>query len=76
VERIATGCTAFIVHALRNPGWGGLTARGIWAFPPVARAVHMRLSEDLRHAIEQRRLASVSTEIRFDIVVGVVLIRI
>jgi len=76
VERIATGCTAFIAHALRNPAWGALTARGIWAFPPVARAVHMRLSEDLRHAIEQRRLASVSTEIGFDIVVGVVLIRI
>jgi hypothetical protein len=33
----------------------------------------VRLSEDLRHAIEQRRLVSISTEVGFDIVVGVVL---
>ena len=73
VERIATGCTAFIAQALRDPAWGGLTARGIWAFPQVAKAVHARLSEDLRQAIEQGRLATISAEVGFDIVVGVVL---
>jgi len=74
VERIATGCTAFIAQALRDPAWGGLTARGIWAFPPVAKAVHVRLSEDLHHAIQQGRLASVTAEVGLDIVVGVVLL--
>jgi AcrR family transcriptional regulator len=73
VERIATGCTAFILQALRNPAWGGLTARGVWAFPPVAAVAHTRLSEDLRHAIESRRLASISVEVGFDVVVGIVL---
>jgi AcrR family transcriptional regulator len=73
VERIANGCAAFITQALRNPAWGGLTARGIWAFPAVAKAVHTRLDEDLRCAIAEKRLASISAEVAFDIVVGVVL---
>ena len=73
VERIATGCTAFIAQALRNPAWGGLTARGLWAFPPVANVVHIRLCEDLHSANEQGRLAPISAEVGFDIVVGIVL---
>ena len=73
VERIASGCMAFVAQALRDPVWGALSARGIWACPPVARAVSSRLSEDLHHAIEQGRLAAISAELGFDIVVGVVL---
>jgi AcrR family transcriptional regulator len=73
VERIASGCMAFVAQALRDPAWGALSARGIWACPPVARAVSSRLSEDLHHAIEQGRLAAISAELGFDIVVGVVL---
>jgi len=73
VEKIANGCAAFITQALRNPTWGGLTARGIWAFPAVAKAVQARLDEDLRCAILTRRLASIPAEVAFDIVVGIVL---
>jgi hypothetical protein len=73
VERIATGCAAFIRQALHDPAWGGLAARGVWAFPAVATAARKRLSEDLRAAITQGRIAPVSAEVGFDIAVGSVL---
>jgi AcrR family transcriptional regulator len=67
VERIATGCAAFIRQALHDPAWG------VWAFPAVATAARKRLSEDLRAAIAQGRIAPVSAEVGFDIAVGSVL---
>jgi AcrR family transcriptional regulator len=73
VERIATGCAAFIRQALHDPAWGGLAARGVWAFPAVATAARKRLSEDLRAPIAQGRIAPVSAEVGFDIAVGSVL---
>src|SRR3984957_6670085 len=73
VERIATGCAAFIRQALHDPAWGGLVARGVWAFPAVATGARKRLSEDLRAAIAQGRIAPVSAEVGFDIAVGSVL---
>jgi hypothetical protein len=73
VERIATGCAAFIRQALHDPAWGGLAARGVWAFPAVATGARKRLSEDLRAAIAQGRIAPVSAEVGFDIAVGSVL---
>jgi AcrR family transcriptional regulator len=73
VERIATGCAAFIRQALHDPAWGGLAARGVWAFPAVATAARKRLSEDLRAAIAQRRIAQISAEVGVDIAVGIVL---
>jgi AcrR family transcriptional regulator len=73
VERIATGCAAFIRQAVHDPAWGGLAARGIWAFPAVATSARKRLSDDLRTAIAQGRMAPVSAEVGFDIAVGSVL---
>ena len=73
LERIATGCTAFIRQALYDPAWGGLTARGVWAFPAVATVARKRLSEDLRAAIARGRIAPVSAEVGFDIAIGIVL---
>jgi len=73
VERIATGCAAFITQALHDSAWGGLTARGVWAFPTVATTARKRLSEDLCAAIAQGRIAPISTEVGFDIAVGIVL---
>ena len=73
VERIATGCAAFIRQALHDPAWGGLAARGVWAFPAVVTAARKRLSDDLRAAIAQGRIAPVSAEVGFDIAVGSVL---
>jgi AcrR family transcriptional regulator len=73
VERIATGCAAFIRQALQDPAWGGLTARGVWAFPAVATAARKRLGEDVRAAIAQGRIAPISAEVGFDIAVGIVL---
>lgn len=72
LERIATGSATFIALALRDPAWGGLIARGIWAFPTVAGAARRRLNEDLQQAAAQGRLAAISHEAGFDIVVGVV----
>ena len=72
LERIATGSATFVAQALRDPAWGGLIARGIWAFPAVAAAARLRLSEDLRQAADQGRLAAISQEAGFDIVVGIV----
>jgi AcrR family transcriptional regulator len=73
VERIATGCAAFIRQALCDPAWGGLAARGVWALPAVAAAARARLNEDLRAAIAQGRIAKISAEVGFDIAVGIVL---
>jgi hypothetical protein len=46
---------------------------GVWAFPAVATAARKRLSDDLRAAIAQGRMAPVSAEVGFDIAVGSVL---
>ena len=73
VEGIAAGCAAFIDKAQRNPTWGALIAHGLWAFPTVAFAARERLTEDLRRAQSQDRLASFSEEVGFDLVVGVVI---
>jgi len=73
VEGIAAGCAAFIDEAQRNPPWGALIAHGLWAFPTVAFTARERLTEDLRRAQSQDRLASFSEEVGFDLVVGVVI---
>lgn len=73
VERIAMGSLAFIRQAKQDPAWGGLAARGVWAFPTVASAARKQLSEDLRLAGSQGRLTLISAEVGFDIVIGIVL---
>jgi AcrR family transcriptional regulator len=73
VERIAMGSLAFIRQAQQGPAWGGLAARGVWAFPTVASAARKQLSEDLRLAGSQGRLTLISAEVGFDIVIGIVL---
>jgi AcrR family transcriptional regulator len=73
VERIASGSLAFIRQAQQDPAWGGLAARGVWAFPTVASAARKQLSADLRLAGSQGRLTLISAEVGFDIVIGIVL---
>jgi AcrR family transcriptional regulator len=73
VERIASGSLAFIRQAQQDPAWGGLAARGVWAFPTVASAARKQLGADLRLAGSQGRLTLISAEVGFDIVIGVVL---
>src|SRR5580704_14569850 len=36
VERIASGCGAFVGEALSNPAWGALVARGVLSMPNIA----------------------------------------
>jgi AcrR family transcriptional regulator len=73
LERITMGCMAFIEHALRDPAWGGLAARGIWAFPTVAQAARRRLADDLADAVRLGRTPVIKAEVGFDLVVGTVL---
>ena len=73
VGRIAAGCAAFISEAQRDPGWGALIARGAWDFADVACAARERLKANLRLAQKEGRLASISIEVGFDLVFGVVI---
>jgi hypothetical protein len=73
IERFAAGCAAFIREALRHPAWGCLVARGAWALPSVGGAARASLSEDLRQAEAKGRLETMTVELSFDIVVGLVL---
>jgi AcrR family transcriptional regulator len=73
VARIAVGCAAFISQAQRDPAWGVLITRGACAFPAVASAARERLKTNLRLAQCEGRLASISNEVGFDLVFGVVL---
>jgi AcrR family transcriptional regulator len=73
VERIAAGCAAFIGEAQRDPAWGALIARGAWDFANVAFAARERLKINLQHAQREGRLASLSTEVGFDLVFGIVI---
>jgi AcrR family transcriptional regulator len=71
--KIAIGCLNYIERARREPGWGALAARGIWAFPNVAQEARRRLTEDLDAAAAQDLRAPIKAEIAFDLVVGPVL---
>jgi AcrR family transcriptional regulator len=73
VGRIAAGCAAFISEAQRDPAWGALIARGAWDFANVACAARERLKTNLRLAQKEGRLASISIEVGFDLVFGVVI---
>jgi AcrR family transcriptional regulator len=73
VGRIAAGCAAFISEAQRDPAWGALIARGAWDFADVACAARERLKANLRLAQKEGRLASISIEVGFDLVFGVVI---
>jgi AcrR family transcriptional regulator len=73
VGRIAAGCAAFISEAQRDPAWGALIARGAWDFGNVAHAARERLKANLRLAQKEGRLASISIEVGFDLVFGVVI---
>jgi AcrR family transcriptional regulator len=72
VARIAVGCAAFIGEAQRDPAWGVLIAGGAYAFPAVASAARERLKANLLLAKGEGRLASISSEVGFDLVFGVV----
>jgi AcrR family transcriptional regulator len=73
VARIAVGCVAFIGEAQRDPAWGVLIAGGAYAFPAVASAARERLKANLLLAQGEARLASISSEVGFDLVFGVVI---
>ena len=60
LERIAAGCGAFINHALHNPVWAALIARGAAAMPGIARVARGRLNEDIRRAAATGRLHDVA----------------
>ena len=72
VARVAVGCVAFIGEAQRDPAWGVLIAGGAYAFPAVASAARERLKANLLLAQGEGRLASISSEVGFDLVFGVV----
>ena len=72
LERIASGCFAFIHQALLNPEWGNLVARAASALPTVGRAARENLAEDLRRAVRQKRIAATSPELGAAIVTGIV----
>lgn len=71
--KIAIGCLNYIERARCEPGWGALAARGIWAFPSVAREARLRLTEDLEAAAATGPRVPIRIEIAFDIILGSVL---
>ena len=72
LERIASGCFAFIQQALLSPVWGNLIARAASALPTVGRVARENLAEDLRQAVLQKRITAASPELSAAIVTGIV----
>ena len=73
IERIAAGCGAFIVQALRNPAWGSLVAHSAAAMPSVAGVARKRLKEDIDRAARDGQLNGVTPDLAFDFANGIVL---
>ena len=73
VERIAAGCGAFIVQALRDPAWGALVAHSAAAMPGVASIARSRLKEDIARAAQNGQLGGVTADLAFDFATGIVL---
>jgi AcrR family transcriptional regulator len=73
IERIATGCGAFVGEALSNPAWGALVARSALSMPNVALSARERLIEDLGRAAASGRLGDVTPELAFEFASGIVL---
>jgi AcrR family transcriptional regulator len=73
VERIAAGCGAFIVEALRDPAWGALVAHSASAVPGVASIARNRLKEDIDRAAQNGQLGGVTTDLAFEFATGIVL---
>ena len=72
VERIAAGCGAFIVQALRDPAWGALVAHSAAAMPGVASIARSRLKEDIDRAAQNGQLGGVTAYLAFDFATGIV----
>ncbi len=70
IERIATGCGAFINQAMRDPVWAVLIVRAA-ARPGVARVARRRLNEDIRRAAASGRLHDVAPEIAFEFTIAI-----
>lgn len=72
IERIASGCGAFIAQALRDPPWGALVAHSAAAVPNVAAIPRKRLKEDIDRAARGGQLG-VTAELAFDFANAIVL---
>jgi AcrR family transcriptional regulator len=73
VARLAGGCFAFIRQALLDPEWGALVARAAWTLPTVGRAARENMTDDLRRALLEERIAAISLELGAALVLGAVL---
>jgi AcrR family transcriptional regulator len=73
LERIAAGCGAFVVQALRDPAWGALVAHSAAAMPSVAGVPRKRLREDIDRAVRNRQLNGVTADLAFDFANAIVL---
>ncbi len=73
LERIAAGCGAFIVQALRDPAWGALVAHSAAAMPSIAGVPRERLREDIDLAVRNGQLSGVTTDLAFDFANAIVL---
>ena len=72
VARIAAGCAAFIDEAQRDPAWGVLIARRRVRFSCGRERGAGAPESNLLLAKGEGRLASISSEVGFDLVFGVV----
>ncbi len=73
IERIAAGCGAFVVEALRSPAWGALVSRGAVTMPNFAMGARKRLIEDVQRASADGQLGDVTPELAFEFAIGIVL---
>ena len=73
LERIAAGCGAFIVQALRDPAWGALVAHSAAAMPSIAGVPRERLREDIDLAVRNGQLSGVTPDLAFDFANAIVL---
>ncbi|WP_439923244.1 hypothetical protein [Nitrobacter sp. JJSN] len=60
-------------QATLNPKWEGLVARYAWSFPTVGSAASGLLSDDLRQAARQKRIAGIPSDLGNAVVIGIVL---
>ncbi len=73
VERIATGCGAFVGEALQQSCLGRARGSRRLSMPNVALSARGRLIEDLGRAAASGRLGDVTPELAFEFAIGIVL---
>ncbi len=71
--RIAFGCDAFLEQSLSDRSWASLATRMATSHHAVRQSVRVRLSQDLRDALEKSPHPGLTLDLGVEVVLGIIL---